>query len=257
MTPLVIAHRGANDEEPEHSLAAYLLALEQGADGIECDVRLTADGVLVCVHDRTIGRTSTGRGTVSAQRLDELAQHDYSDGDRWHDFDEPPAPERWKLLTLETLLSAALDVSSTVTFSIETKHPTRYGGYVERELATMLARFGLLDGQPRPRVRVMSFSWWAVRRIGQIMPALPAVYLMDRIPWPYRDGSLPHRASIAGLSIEQLHRDPDCVARIHARGHEVHVWTVDAPDDVALCLRLGVDAIISNRPGAVRAIVGE
>ena len=58
----VVAHRGANDEEPEHSLAAYLKAVEQGADAIECDVRLTADGTLVCVHDRRIDRTSTGRG---------------------------------------------------------------------------------------------------------------------------------------------------------------------------------------------------
>lgn len=250
---MVIAHRGANDEEPEHSLAAYLLALDQGADGIECDVRLTADGVLVCVHDRTISRTSTGRGAVSSLPLDELAQHDYSDSERWHDFEEVPAPERMGLLTLEHLLETLLAASSTVSFSIETKHPTRYAGYVERELADTLERFGLMHGTPR--VRVMSFSWWAMRRVRRLMPTLPAVYLMERLPWPYRDGGLPAGVSIAGLSVGQLYRRPECVRLLHERGHGVHVWTVDAPEDVALCLELGVDAIITNRPGTVRALV--
>ena len=86
----VVAHRGANDEEPEHSLAAYLKAIDQGADAIECDVRLTADGTLVCVHDRRIDRTSTGKGSVSSKTLKELAAFDYSGGpDVWRDFEDP------------------------------------------------------------------------------------------------------------------------------------------------------------------------
>jgi glycerophosphoryl diester phosphodiesterase len=60
--PSVVAHRGASDTSPEHTLTAYREAIEAGADGLECDVRLTADGHLVCVHDRRIERTSTGRG---------------------------------------------------------------------------------------------------------------------------------------------------------------------------------------------------
>ncbi len=60
--PLIVAHRGASGHRAEHTLAAYVLALEQGSDGLECDVRLTRDGHLVCVHDRRIDRTSTGRG---------------------------------------------------------------------------------------------------------------------------------------------------------------------------------------------------
>ena len=59
----MVAHRGASGDRPEHTLAAYELALAQGADGLECDVRLTRDGHLVCVHDRTIDRTSTGPGS--------------------------------------------------------------------------------------------------------------------------------------------------------------------------------------------------
>ena len=62
--PFVVAHRGASADRPEHTRAAYALALQEGADGVECDVRLTRDGHLVCVHDRRVDRTSTGTGLV-------------------------------------------------------------------------------------------------------------------------------------------------------------------------------------------------
>ena len=71
--PFVVAHRGASAQRPEHTLAAYELALQEGADGVECDVRLTRDGHLVCVHDRRLERTSTGTGLVSEMTLSLLA----------------------------------------------------------------------------------------------------------------------------------------------------------------------------------------
>jgi len=73
----VVAHRGASEEAPEHTLAAYRKAIEDGADALECDVRLTADGHLVCVHDRRVNRTSNGRGAVSALELADLAALDF------------------------------------------------------------------------------------------------------------------------------------------------------------------------------------
>ena len=79
--PFVVAHRGASADRPEHTLAAYQLALEEGADGVECDVRLTRDGHLVCVHDRRIDRTSTGTGLVSEMTLAQLRKLDYGS---WH-----------------------------------------------------------------------------------------------------------------------------------------------------------------------------
>ncbi|WP_282956632.1 glycerophosphodiester phosphodiesterase family protein, partial [Streptomyces albus] len=72
-----MAHRGASQEAPEHTLAAYRRAIEEGADALECDVRLTADGHLVCVHDRRVNRTSNGRGAVSALELADLAALDF------------------------------------------------------------------------------------------------------------------------------------------------------------------------------------
>jgi glycerophosphoryl diester phosphodiesterase len=75
--PEVVAHRGSSAEKPEHTLAAYLRAIEQGADALECDVRLTADGHLVCVHDRKVDRTSNGRGVVSTLELTHLERLDW------------------------------------------------------------------------------------------------------------------------------------------------------------------------------------
>lgn len=73
----VVAHRGASEDAPEHTLAAYRKAIDDGADALECDVRLTADGTLVCVHDRRVNRTSNGRGAVSALELADLRTLDF------------------------------------------------------------------------------------------------------------------------------------------------------------------------------------
>lgn len=256
----VIAHRGANDEEPEHSLAAYLKALDDGADAIECDVRLTADGTLVCVHDRRIDRTSTGRGAVSAKTLKQLAAYDYSGGpDVWFDFEEPPADEtRTSVLTLQTLLATMLDSSPSIEFAIETKHPTRYGKYVEESLMDLLRHFGLTrtrGGEP-PRARVMSFSRVAVGRVSELSPETPTVLLLEDVPRRMRDGSLPEGVRGVGPSIEIVRAHPHFVSKVHARGGFVHVWTVDQKADVELCLELGVDAVITNRPARVLEMLG-
>lgn len=95
--PLVFAHRGSSAALPEHTLAAYLRALDEGADGLECDVRLTRDGHLVCLHDRRLERISNGRGRVSGYTLAQLDQLDFGS---WGGTG--PAP----LLTLDRLLPA-------------------------------------------------------------------------------------------------------------------------------------------------------
>src|SRR5919202_512348 len=79
--PLVVAHRGDSAAVAEHALAAYEAAIATGADGLECDVRLTRDGHLVCVHDRRVDRTSNGRGRVSRYTLAELNELDFGS---WH-----------------------------------------------------------------------------------------------------------------------------------------------------------------------------
>ena len=254
-SPLVIAHRGASAHEPEHTLAAYTEAIKAGSDGLECDVRLTADGHLVCVHDRSVRRTSNGRGLVSTLELTDLEGLDWGSWKAREDAgDEEPdvvsTDDRSHLLTLKKLLSLVADTDRRVEVAIETKHPTRYGGLVERRLTELLQHFGWA-GDPEGPVRVMSFSLLAVRRMRQLAPAVPRVFLMKQVPLPFRDGSLPPGVDIAGVDMGILRRHPAYVERFRERGNRVFVFTVDHLADVDLCLAAGVDAIITNRPGDV------
>jgi glycerophosphoryl diester phosphodiesterase len=255
--PLVIAHRGASDEEPEHTLRAYLKAFAHGADGVECDVRLTADHHLVCVHDRRVERTSDGEGVVSALELARLEEFDWASwklSDRPGDTESPESdPERGHLLTLRRLLDTLVDTRQEVVTLIETKHPTRHGNDVEKTLVQVLRMFDLDGGdQPgRPHVRMMSFSNRALQRAHKLAPALPLVYLVDAaMPALTWDGSLPKGVGAVGLDVRMLRR-PKAVKAFQRRGHQVYVWTVDRREDVDRCLELGVDVIITNRPGHV------
>ncbi|POX51144.1 glycerophosphodiester phosphodiesterase [Streptomyces sp. Ru71] len=264
----VVAHRGASEDAPEHTLAAYRKAIEDGADALECDVRLTADGHLVCVHDRRVNRTSNGRGAVSALELADLAALDFGSWktrDAWRGRDEEPDwefrpedREATSVLTLERLLELVADADRRVELAIETKHPTRWAGQVEERLLHLLKRFGLdaPDSPEESRVRVMSFSARSLHRVRTASPTLPTVYLMQFVSPRLRDGRLPAGVRIAGPSIRIVRGHPGYVERLKRAGRQVHVWTVNEPEDVELCARLGVDAIITNRPAAVLRQLG-
>ena len=262
--PLVVAHRGSSEEFAEHTLDAYEKAIADGADALECDVRLTRDGVLVCVHDRKVNRTSDGRGVVSTLELAELSELDFAswksrpdetlfDEALLADFGEEVERDRGSVLTLERLVQLVLAAPRRVELHIETKHPTRYGGLVERALVDLLIRYDLHWPPDRSAslVTVMSFAATSLRRMQTLAPALPTVLLMLRVPLRYRDGTLPMPVTTAGPSLEILRAHPRFVQRMHNRGHRVHVWTVDEPADIAYVLSLGVDAVISNAPKRV------
>ncbi|MFF5770106.1 glycerophosphodiester phosphodiesterase [Streptomyces californicus] len=259
----VIAHRGASDDAPEHTLAAYRKAIEDGADALECDVRLTADGHLVCVHDRRVNRTSNGRGAVSALELADLAALDFGSWkDREESPDWDPVPgELTSVLTLERLLELFTEVRATgrpLQLAIETKHPTRWAGQVEERLLLTLRRFGLdapTADEPSP-VRVMSFSARSLHRVQAGAPGLPTVYLMQFVSPRMRDGRLPAGSRIAGPGMRIVRSHPGYIERLHRAGHRVHVWTVNEPADVDLCAELGVEAIITNRPKQVLSQLG-
>ena len=231
MVAEVVAHRGASADLPEHTLAAYELAIAQGADGLECDVRLTRDGELVCVHDRTVDRTSDGQGIVSAMTVAELNRLSWGDG-------------RPGVLTLDTLLGL---VRPGVRLFVETKHPVRYGGLVEAKLVALLARHGLARPKHREEspVVVMSFSARAVQRVRRNAPELPTVMLVGT-------KVTPRVGDYVGPSIERLRAEPDYVAKA---GRPTYCWTVDDPADVELCRDLGVRFVATNKPAATSAIL--
>jgi glycerophosphoryl diester phosphodiesterase len=258
----LVAHRGASAHRAEHTVAAYALAIEQGADGLECDVRLSRDGHLVCVHDRKVDRTSSGRGVVSTLTLDHLAELDYGSwypGMPDHADDlvlKAPDDSARGVLTLESLLEL-VEASPGVRLFVETKHPVRYGGLVEAKLVAMLRRFGM--ARPRSKedspVVMMSFSSRAVRRIRGHTDTLPTVLLLEQLSVTRWDGTLPPYADYAGPGVHILRNDPDYVERARSRGHETYVWTVDEPADVALCAKLGVRYLATNSPLTTRTLL--
>jgi glycerophosphoryl diester phosphodiesterase len=278
---MLVAHRGASSVVAEHTLAAYEAAIAAGADALECDVRLTRDGHLVCVHDRTINRTSDGQGVVSELDLPTLEQLNFSS---WHS-DLPSSADQLlsdspyhagvsadrvgpggRVLTLELLLGLVHDAGRDVRLLIETKHPTRYGGLVEKTLVDMLTRFGWA-GAAGPsedlrtpadldnRVVVMSFATIALRRVRLLAPQIPTVKLLDRLKPKRRTGQLPTGVPIAGPGLHVLRAHPSFVEQAHHHGHQVYVWTVDEPADVEFVLGLGVDTIITDRTAQVRALL--
>ena len=262
--PEVVAHRGGTTAAPEHTLAAYRRAAEIGADAVECDVRMTRDGVLVCVHDRQIAHTSNGRGVVSALHLDELEQFHFGarkpsrvsrwGGDEITAVNDEPDLESGRVLTLDRLLELITASPGTVRLAIETKHPTRHARKVEEELVNTLRRFGLLgNGRPvewagKPAVRLMSFSQLAVRRMAEMAPGVPTVQLIGKRLRPVRREVLLGDATAVGPGISLVRSDPDFVADAHAAGKQVLVWTVNEPADMDLVRDLGVESIVTDQP---------
>src|SRR4051812_2434151 len=249
----VVAHRGSSATKAEHTLGAYIAALDEGADALECDVRLTADGHLVCVHDRNLLRTAQQRRLVSSMELAELEQLDFAAWKHpWAELDdEAPDVDKDldKVLTLRRLLETVAGYARPVQLAIETKHPTRYAGLVERRLVELLADFGWAGS--RSPARVMSFSWVALRRVSRLAPLLELVYLVEApLAWassrPFAEPDW-----IAGPGIELLQKHPDMVRRIHGAGTRVHVWTVNTRAELELCRELGVDAVITDQPGVI------
>lgn len=260
--PRVVAHRGASQELAEHTLAAYQLALEQGADGLECDVRMTRDGHLVCIHDRRIDRTSTGSGPVSSYDLATLAAHDFA---LWRD--DPDADggvidfsgqgrPHVGVLTLTELLDLVADWPDPVQLFIETKHPAPRSTLVEATLVALLGKYGLVTPASRAdsAVVIMSFSARALRRVRAEAPALPTVALLPTLSG-VRSGELPPWADIAGARFGSVRADPGFVLRAAAHGHPTYCWTVDEPAEAKLCAELGVAYLATNRPRETRRLL--
>jgi glycerophosphoryl diester phosphodiesterase len=258
MRPQVVAHRGASHEIAEHTLGAYLAALDAGADAFECDVRLTADGHLVCVHDRDLRRTAQSRGLVSTMDLADLDSLDFASWKNpWADLDDE-APDRDesldRVLTLRKLLETVADYERPVEVAIETKHPTRYAGLVERRLVEMLRDFGW--EKPGGPVRVMSFSSTALQRVQRLAPGVPLVMLIEKARhWPVLKPVIGDDW-ILGPGIDELRDHPKFARRLLRSGRDLHVWTVNTASDLELCLDLGVKAVITDRPAYVLEQLG-
>ena len=251
--PFVVAHRGASGALPEHTLAAYDLALREGADGVECDVRLTRDGHLVCVHDRRLDRTSSGAGLVSTMTLAELRELEFG---AWHgSWRADGAHGNTGLLTLDALVGLVLDWKRPVKLFVETKHPVRYGALVESKVLALLHRFGIAApaSADRSRAVVMSFSASALWRVRRAAPLLPTVLLGRSHRYLSSSAASTVGATAVGPSLPTLREHPELVDRAAAQGRALYCWTPDAYEDVIFCRDVGVAWLATNHPGRVKA----
>ena len=247
--PQVVAHRGSSAARAEHTLGAYVKALDDGADAVECDVRLTADGHLVCVHDRRIDRTTNARGVVSTLTLDQLNDLDAASWKTpWSDLDDEAAErdqDEDRVLTLRRLFEMVRDYDRVVDLAVETKHPTRYAGLVERRLVDLLKEFGW-TGADSP-VRVLSFSGLALTRVQRLAPQLEVALVIEGQSWQVTRGML-SPGWIAAPGITELRQHPRLAGRLRKQGHRIHVWVVNTPEDLELCLSIGAEAVMTDRP---------
>lgn len=247
--PLVIAHRGASGHQPEHTFAAYDLALEMGADYLEHDLHLTRDRVLVVLHDDTLDRTVRGpashcSGLVAEKTVGDLR---HCDAGVWKREDAAGA----RVPTLDAVLSR---YAGRARFYIEIKHPEEAPG-LEAALIGLLTAHRLMPRDPGSMtVIVQSFSADSLRRLHANAPAIPLVQLFEQgeIPQPL-DATLAALKDYA-VGIAPNHRDvsAELVLAAQREGLVVHPWTVNDRVEMQRLTELGVDGFFTDYPDRAR-----
>jgi glycerophosphoryl diester phosphodiesterase len=245
----LIGHRGASFEAPENTLAAFRLAWEEGADGIEGDYRLTSDGEIVCLHDPTTRRTAGRNLAVSKTTLAKLRELDVGS---WKG-------EQWAGEPIPTLREVIATVPPGKRIFIELK----CGPEILLPLAAILAESALDPGQ----AVILAFSDEVVAEARQLLPHVKALWLTDyKRDWQCGGWSPPieaiiqtlERTGASGLASQaRSFIDAAFIQVIRAAGMEFHVWTVNSPRSAARFLELGADSITTNRPGWLRARLQE
>jgi glycerophosphoryl diester phosphodiesterase len=228
--PKIIAHRGASAHAPENTIAAFQLALEQGADGIELDVMLSKDGHLVVIHDDTVDRTTDGKGYVREMTLEELKSLDAGEGQSIPTLDE----------VFETF-------GGRFIINVELKNYTSVFDGLPIETAKMVKNHQLGNS-----VIVSSFNPFNLPRFHARMPEVDLGLLTQpntAKKWVWRlfkyDALHPHFSDV----------DQVLVAALHSRNRKVNVWTVDEPSEIQRLAALEVDSIITNDPKAAREVL--
>jgi glycerophosphoryl diester phosphodiesterase len=225
--PLIIGHRGASAAAPENTLAAFGLALDQGADGVELDVQLSADGWPVVMHDDRVDRMTSGTGRVAELTLAELQRLEMAQGQTPPTLDE----------VLETFGAQLL-------YNIEVKD----FGWRDRGLETAVADL-IIAHHLEDYVLVSSFNPLSLRRLRRCLPPRVPVALIRNAGWLQygyfvADGAADH--PYFGLV------DAAYMAWAKKRGYRVNVWTVDDPAEARRLAALGVHGLITNKPAFIR-----
>ncbi|WP_242342337.1 glycerophosphodiester phosphodiesterase [Anaeromyxobacter terrae] len=240
--PLVLGHRGASADAPENTLAAFRLALEQGADGVELDVWRCGTGEVVVFHDEDAARLSGVRLAIpdapfAALRALDVGVHR---GERFRGERIPRLEE-----VLEALPGAVVNV--------ELKSRRR-----RADLGLAAAVAGVLRGaRAGRRAIVSSFDHRLLVAFRVAAPEIPVGLLVEaEQPRPILTALATRLVRPAAIHPERLLVTPARARAWAARGLAVNVWTVDDPDEARRLAALGATGIITNVPGRIRAALG-
>jgi glycerophosphoryl diester phosphodiesterase len=254
---IVIAHRGASFDAPEHTVAAYDLALAQHADYLELDIARSSDNVLVVIHDATLDRTmqgisaSCGGGVASKT----IAQLRTCDAGSWFNSVYPArASASFANLRIQTV-GEVFDQYTAGGFYIEIKNPELYPG-IEAELVNMLNARGLVgdDAYVLPRIFVQSFSRSSLEKVRSLDPRIALIFLFPDVAG-IKD-LLPEAAAFAdGVGVPVARTDAALVNRAHQLDLLIHPYVTDDESQMLSLLEMGVDGIFSNRPGVLTDVL--
>lgn len=239
--PLIIAHRGASALAPENTMAAFRLAKQLGADGIELDVMLSADGQLVVIHDQSVSRTTNGQGKVNEMRWDELKKLDAGAS-----FDE-----RFSGEPLPLLEHVFEELGGQFLINVELKNYATPKDQLTEKVIKLVQKTNLMDS-----VILSSFKATNLLKAEKLAPDLPRglLTLPGLLGIPYR-GWLGKRYHYDALHPYFKDVNSSLVRRLHKQGKKVNVWTVDKPEDLRRMRDLGVDMVICNDPAHAREII--
>ena len=239
--PLIIAHRGASALAPENTMAAFRLAKELGADGIELDVMLSADEQLVVIHDQRVNRTTNGKGKVNEMSWDALKTLDAGSY-----FDERFAGEPLPLLN-----QVFEELGGQLLINVELKNYATPRDQLTEKVVDLILQMGLKNS-----AMLSSFNARNLLKAESLDPSIPRGLLtLPGLPGiPYR-GWLGKRYHYDAL--HPYHKDVNArmVSRLHAAGKKINVWTVNNPEDLLRMRDLGVDMIICNDPADAREVM--
>lgn len=251
--PRVFGHRGAAALAPENTLPSFALALALGARYLELDVHGTLDGWVVVIHDSTVDRTTDGHGPVAAHTKEQLLK---LDAGYWFTRDGKSYPYRGQgvvIPTLEMVLTTFQDCFFNV--EIKQEHPPIVDAVMEVLDRTRTATKVLLAAERASIMKAIREA--AAGRVATGMCAAEVAEFFDRLG---REDWQGYRPAGRALQIPRRLGDVELVSERTIRaarrlGLEIHVWTVNEPDEIRYLLDLGVDGVMSDLPGLVAAAV--
>lgn len=233
------AHRGASGYFPENTMLAFRKAVEMGCDGIETDVQMTKDGVLVLIHDERVDRTTNGSGLVKDFTYNELLS---LDAGLW----KSTQFRGLKIPTVEELLLLARDTGIRLDFEIKTGI-IRYE-HIEEKLIQLIYKYGWQD-----HVILSSFNHYSMVRCKEIAPGLKTGLLyMEGL---YRPSFYARTAQADALHPYYLAVTEGIVHEAQTEGLLVNTFTVNDPLTMRKLVRMGVDGIITNYPDKLKAAI--